>query len=236
MDAPARILVIDDERHIRELLEIGLADDGYDVASAADGQIGLQLTREWAPDAIVLDVMMPKIDGVTLLPMLRKITEAPIVMLSAKGETGDKLAGLHAGADDYVTKPFELDELTARLQVALRRPRLAQPQVLRFSDLEINLETRVATRAGKRIALSAREYDLLVVLLRNPNRVLVATSCWIRSGVRSVSSAPAPSRRIFRIYVRRSITASRAVSFTRIGVSATRYAKRSSCFASSRRA
>jgi DNA-binding response OmpR family regulator len=171
MDSPARILVIDDERHIRELLEIGLADDGYEVASAADGQIGLQLTREWSPDAIVLDVMMPKIDGVTLLPMLRKLTEAPIVMLSAKGETGDKLAGLHAGADDYVTKPFELDELTARLEVALRRPRLAQPQVLRFADLEINLETRVATRAQKRIALSAREYDLLTVLLRNPNRV-----------------------------------------------------------------
>ncbi len=168
----ARILVIDDERHIRELLEIGLADDGYEVRSAADGQIGLQIARHWEPDAIVLDVMLPKVDGIALLPMFRKLTEAPIVMLSAKGETNDKIAGLHGGADDYVTKPFEIAELIARLETALRRPKLAQPQTLRFADLEINLETRIATRAEKRIALSAREYDLLVVLLRNPNRVL----------------------------------------------------------------
>ena len=171
MDAPARILVIDDERHIRELLEIGLGDDGYDVRSAADGQVGLHIAREWPPDAIVLDVMLPKIDGIALLPMFRKLTEAPIVMLSAKGETGDKIAGLHGGADDYVAKPFEMAELIARLETALRRPRLAQPHVLRFADLEVNLETRVATRGTRRIALSAREYDLLVTFLRNPNRV-----------------------------------------------------------------
>jgi DNA-binding response OmpR family regulator len=103
--------------------------------------------------------------------MFRKLTEAPILMLSAKTETTDKISGLQHGADDYVAKPFEMNELTARLETALRRPKLAQPQVLRFADLEINLETRVATRANKRIALSAREYDLLVALLRNPNRV-----------------------------------------------------------------
>jgi DNA-binding response OmpR family regulator len=163
--------VIDDERHIRDLLEIGLGDEGYDVRSAPDGQVGLQIAREWSPDAIVLDVMLPKIDGVALLPMFRKLTEAPIVMLSAKTEVPDKIAGLQNGADDYVAKPFEMSELTARLETALRRPRLAQPQTLRFADLEINLETRVATRAARRISLSAREYDLLVALLRSPNRV-----------------------------------------------------------------
>ncbi len=171
MNDSARILVVDDERHIRDLLEIGLGDEGYDVKTAADGQSGLQVVRDWLPDAIILDVMLPKVDGIALLPMFRKLTEAPILMLSAKGETGDKIAGLHGGADDYVAKPFEMAELTARLETALRRPQLAQPQVLRFSDLEIDLETRVATRAHKRIALSAREYDLLVALVRNPNRV-----------------------------------------------------------------
>jgi len=171
MNPLPRVLVVDDERHIRDLLEIGLGDEGYDVRSAPDGQAGLQIAKEWSPDAIVLDVMLPKIDGIALLPMLRKLTEAPIVMLSAKGETIDKVAGLHGGADDYVSKPFEMAELTARLETALRRPRLAQPQVLRFSDLEVNLETRIAMRGEKRIALSAREYDLLATLLRNPNRV-----------------------------------------------------------------
>jgi DNA-binding response OmpR family regulator len=164
-------LVVDDERNIRELLEIGLGDEGYDVRTAPDGQAALQIAREWSPDAIVLDVMLPKIDGIALLPMFRKLTEAPILMLSAKSETGDKIAGLHSGADDYVAKPFEMAELTARLETALRRPKLAAPQVIRFSDLEINLETRVATRGQRRISLSAREYDLLVALVRNPNRV-----------------------------------------------------------------
>jgi len=171
MAQAARVLVVDDERHIRELLEIGLSDEGYEVRSAPDGQVGLQLVRDWNPDAIVLDVMLPKIDGIALLPMFRKLTEAPILMLSAKGDVGDKVAGLSRGADDYVAKPFEMAELRARLETALRRPRLAQPQVLRYADLEVNLETRTVTRTGKDISLSAREYDLLVALLRNPHRV-----------------------------------------------------------------
>ncbi|GAC1449521.1 MAG: response regulator transcription factor [Vulcanimicrobiaceae bacterium] len=170
-NAHAKILVVDDERHIRELLEIGLGDEGYEVRSASDGQVGLQIARDWPPDAIVLDVMLPKLDGVSLVPMFRKLTEAPIVMLSARAETNDKIAGLHGGADDYVAKPFEMAELTARLETALRRPRLAQPSTLRCADLEVDLDTRVAVRGGKRIALSAREYDLLLTLVRHPNRV-----------------------------------------------------------------
>jgi DNA-binding response OmpR family regulator len=171
MTQTARVLVVDDERHIRELLEIGLGDEGYEVRSAPDGQVGLQMVRDWNPDAIVLDVMLPKIDGIALLPMFRKLTEAPILMLSAKGDVGDKVAGLSRGADDYMAKPFEMAELRVRLETALRRPRLAQPQVLRYADLEVNLETRSVTRAERNISLSAREYDLLVALLRNPHRV-----------------------------------------------------------------
>ena len=166
-----RVVVVDDERHIREMLTIGLEREGFDVQAAADGVEALSMIREAAPDIIVLDVMLPKIDGVALLPMLRRFTEAPIVMLSAKGETTDKVEGLIHGADDYVSKPFEMSELVARLQTALRRPKLAQPSVLHCADLVVELESRTVERAGKKIDLSAREYDLLTTLLRYPRRV-----------------------------------------------------------------
>jgi DNA-binding response OmpR family regulator len=166
-----RVVVVDDERHIREMLTIGLEREGFDVKAAADGVEALAVVRESEPDVIILDVMLPKIDGVALLPMLRRLTEAPIVMLSAKGETTDKVEGLTHGADDYVSKPFEMSELVARLQSALRRPKLAQPTVLRCADLTVELESRTVERGGKKIDLSAREYDLLTTLLRHPRRV-----------------------------------------------------------------
>src|ERR1700685_600393 len=106
--ASPRIVVIDDERHLRELLELGLGEDGFEVSTAPDGRTGLQLVREFRPDAIVLDVMLPFVDGLELLPMLRRITDAPILMLSAKADTDDRISGLRRGADDYVSKPFEM--------------------------------------------------------------------------------------------------------------------------------
>lgn len=166
-----RVVVVDDERHIREMLTIGLEREGFSVRAAADGVEALSTVKEWAPDLIVLDVMLPKIDGVALLPMLRRFTEAPIVMLSAKGETHDKIEGLTHGADDYISKPFEIEELVARLQTALRRPKLATPTSLRCGDLTVELDSRTVVRGGKRIDLSAREYDLLTTLLRHPRRV-----------------------------------------------------------------
>ena len=169
--ATPRVAVVDDERSVRELLEVGLTQEGYAVRTAADGQQALALIREWPPDAIVLDVMMPKVDGISLLPMVRKLTEVPVIMLSAKGEVGDRIEGLRSGADDYLSKPFEFAELLARLETALRRPRLAKPQTLRFSDLSVDLDARRVTRDGRRIDLSMREYDLLVALMRSPNRV-----------------------------------------------------------------
>ncbi|MBV9103607.1 MAG: response regulator transcription factor [Candidatus Eremiobacteraeota bacterium] len=168
---PPRVAVVDDERHIRELLEIGLGDEGFEVRSAADGQAGLSLVREWSPDIIVLDVMLPKIDGIALLPLFRRLTEAPILMLSAKGEVDDKIAGLTGGADDYVSKPFEMSELIARLETALRRPKLAKPRTVRYADLAIDLETRTVERGERSVELSAREFDLLVTLARHPHRV-----------------------------------------------------------------
>lgn len=172
MSAP-RVLVIDDEPHMRDMLELGLREYGFDVRSAAGGHAALALLGipEWRPDVIVLDVMMPKIDGMTLLPMLRRASEVPIVMLSARKEVPDTIAALTAGADDYVGKPFDLGELAARLHSRVRRPQLSKPQTLSFADVEMDLDTRQVTRGGRSISLTVREFDLLAVLVREPGRV-----------------------------------------------------------------
>jgi DNA-binding response OmpR family regulator len=166
-----RIAVVDDERHIRELLELTLAHAGYSVRTAADGQAALAMVREWSPEVIVLDVMMPKIDGFTLLPMLRKVTDAPIIMLSARGEAEDRVEGLTHGADDYLSKPFEMSELLAHVDAKLRRPHLENPSILRYADLSVDLEAHLVERGGRRLDLSALEYQLLIALLRRPGRV-----------------------------------------------------------------
>ncbi|MDB5073458.1 MAG: cusR, partial [Candidatus Eremiobacteraeota bacterium] len=168
---PARLLVVDDERPIREMLELGLKNRGFDVRSAADGPAAIPLIQEWKPDLIVLDVMLPKVDGLAMLPLLRRLTEAPIVMLSAKGELDDRVRGLDRGADDYVAKPFEMSELVARLRSALRRPRLEHVEVISYADVEVELETRTVRRGGRTLDLSPLEYDLFVTLLRHPRRV-----------------------------------------------------------------
>ena len=166
-----RIAVIDDEPRIRELLELALGHGGYAVRSAADGAAGLALAKEWSPDLIVLDVMMPKIDGIALLPMLRRVTDAPIVMLSAKGEVYDRVEGLSAGADDYLSKPFEISELLAHIDAKLRRPHLERRSVLQYEGLTVDLDEHVVERDGRRLDLSPLEYRLLVTLLRRPKRV-----------------------------------------------------------------
>ncbi len=166
-----KILVVDDEINIRTLLEMALGDEGYDVRVAQDGQAGLRIVREWPPDAIVLDVMLPKIDGIALLPMFRRLTEAPIVMLSALSETQTKLDGFHGGADDYISKPFETNEFLARIGVALRRPRLKHSSSYRFADLMVDVDARAAYRGDERVELTAREFDLLLAFVRNPNIV-----------------------------------------------------------------
>ncbi len=167
----SRVLVVDDERRIRELLDLSLSHHGYEVRCAPDGQAALAMAREWEPDAVVLDVMLPKIDGISLLPMLRRVTDAPVIMLSAKGEVEDKVQGLTHGADDYLSKPFEISELIAHIDAKLRRPRLEHREALSHADLIVDLQTHVVERAGERIDLSPLEYNLLVTLLRRPRRV-----------------------------------------------------------------
>ena len=167
----ARVAVIDDDRMVREMLELGLSREGFDVQTAADGFAALDLVRRFDPEIIVLDVMMPKIDGITLLPKLREITQAPIVMLTAKGETEDKVQSLSSGADDYLVKPFIFEELIARLQAKLRRPQLIEEHVMRWRDVSVNPDTREVFRGKDRIELTQREFDLLAVFMREPRRV-----------------------------------------------------------------
>jgi len=166
-----RIAVIDDEPGIRTLLELELTEAGFAVRSAPDGPSGLVLVREWEPDAILLDVMMPRVDGIALLPELRRATQAPIFIVSAKGGTDDKVLGLDRGADHYIAKPFEIPELIARIRSALRRPRLESPEIVTFRDLSLDMHSRRVVRGGKSIALTTREFDLLAAFLREPRRV-----------------------------------------------------------------
>lgn len=170
-DLKPRIAVIDDEPRIRELLELTLGHHGYAVRTAPDGPSGLDLVRNWEPDLIVLDVMMPLITGIELLPMLRRLTEAPVIMLSARGEVETKVEGLSHGADDYLSKPFEMSELLAHLDAKLRRPRMESRNVLSYDDVLLNLDEHTVSRAGKKIELSPLEFDLLTTLLRRPRRV-----------------------------------------------------------------
>jgi DNA-binding response OmpR family regulator len=172
MDARgARIAVIDDEEDIRCLLTSELEWAGFEVKSARDGPAGLALAREWQPALILLDVMMPKIDGISILPRFRALTQAPIFIISAKGETGDKVLGLERGADQYIAKPFETPELIARIRSALRRPQLDQPDVLTYSDVEMNRNRRTVTRNGRNVPLTTREFALLETFMREPQRV-----------------------------------------------------------------
>jgi DNA-binding response OmpR family regulator len=167
-----RVLVVDDERGLRELLEYGLEQAGFSVRSAADGAEGLSLLEAWSPDLIVLDVGLPERDGFALLPDIRRLTTAPVVMLTARTELGEKLAGFSAGADDYVAKPFDLEELVARLRTLLRRPRIEERETLTYADLSIDAPSRTVYRGNRRIELSAREFDLLCVFAAHAEEVL----------------------------------------------------------------
>jgi len=170
MTAP-RVAVVDDDRMVREMLELGLSREGFNVQTAADGAAALELVSRFDPEVIVLDIMMPKIDGVTLLPRLRELTQAPILMLTAKGDTEDKVLSLGAGADGYLVKPFVFEELIARLGAALRRPQLIEENVLRWHDVALNATTHEAWRGKDPLELTQREFELLSVFMREPRRV-----------------------------------------------------------------
>ncbi len=201
----ARVLVVDDEVAIRDMLQIGLSKAGFTVKTVADGRSALEALRAWSPEAIVLDVMLPEIDGYSLLPAIRRVSEVPIIMLSAKTAVSEKVQGFLRGADDYVAKPFDIEELVARLLSALRRPRLEIRQTLRYSDLSIDVARRVVIRSGRRVQLSRREFDLLMTLLQQPERVFTITF-----GALTATSCRTSSRRTFPIYAPKSTAANRS--------------------------
>jgi DNA-binding response OmpR family regulator len=169
-----RILVVEDERKVAAFVRQGLVEEGHVVEVAPDGEAALDAVAGGPPyDLVVLDVMLPKRDGLSVLKTLRaRRVQAPVLLLTARDGVADKVAGLDAGADDYLAKPFAFEELLARVRALLRRGRGAAEPVLRLEDLSLDPATRLVVRGGRRISLTAREYALLEYFLRNPGRVL----------------------------------------------------------------
>ncbi|MGC9346906.1 MAG: response regulator [Anaerolineae bacterium] len=178
-----KILVVEDELVLRETLTYNLRKQGYEVDAVADGNQAVEITQEDPPDLILLDVMLPGIDGFEVCRILRQDLNVPIIMLTARDDEVDKVVGLEVGADDYLTKPFSMRELLARVKAQLRRIRLlreefaseaeeASDELLRFDNLKLDLERREVTLDGELLALKPKEYDLLVYLAQHEGRVL----------------------------------------------------------------
>ncbi len=171
--AAKRILIIEDEPTLVATLRYNLERDGYQVTSASDGAEGVAAARAQRPDLVLLDLMLPTMDGFEVCRLLRRQTSAPILMLTAKSDEVDKVVGLELGADDYVTKPFSMRELLARVRALLRRAEAApreEGELLVAGDLEIDLRKRVASRQGERLNLKPKEFELLLFFLRNRGR------------------------------------------------------------------
>lgn len=167
-----RILVVDDDPEIISFLKRGLAYEGYTVDTATDGPEALSKAREREPDLVILDIMMPGIDGIEVAKRLRQGSDVPILMLTAKGTIADKVTGLESGADDYLVKPFAFDELLARARALLRRRQPREGEMLRFSDLSLDTATMEVKRGNESIDLTAQEFELLELFMRHPRQVL----------------------------------------------------------------
>jgi DNA-binding response OmpR family regulator len=171
MELGMRVLVIEDDRDIARLVELALEQHGFEVRCAHDGLSGLTATQEFDPAGVILDIMLPKMDGVGVLKRLRETgNRVPVIMLTARDTTSDKVHSLDLGADDYLTKPFDVEELLARLRALLRRAE--GDEMLRVADLTINRATREVRRGGREIDLTAKEFELLEFMARNHRRVL----------------------------------------------------------------
>ncbi|HWT03914.1 MAG TPA: response regulator transcription factor [Pyrinomonadaceae bacterium] len=177
MSQQPRILVVDDESQIARVLRTGLKTRGYDVRVAPDGVSALETVNDWRPDLVVTDLAMPNLDGLQLCRRLREVSQIPIIVLSVRGEEKTKVEALDAGVDDYVTKPFGMDELLARVRAQLRRATMAplseaSSTVLEMGDFRVDLESRSVFVRGAEVHLTPKEYDLLVHFLRHAGKVL----------------------------------------------------------------
>jgi DNA-binding response OmpR family regulator len=181
-----RILVVDDEVEIGELLDLYLTKEGYEVATALDGRQAMDIVTNEKIDLIILDVLLPGLDGIEVCSEIRKITDVPIVFLSCRGDDIDKVMGLVAGGDDYITKPFSPREIVARVKAHLRRYRMTAaareepPRVLRYRGLEIDLPACVVRVRGQEVYLSHKEFEVLSLLAQNPDKVFSADELFER--------------------------------------------------------
>lgn len=179
---PVRVLIIEDEKGIARLMELELEHEGYEVAIAYDGLKGLEMALAQNWDIILLDLLLPGLNGLEVCRRIRRQSDTPIIMITAKDGTGDKIAGLDTGADDYITKPFVIEELLARIRALLRRSRMnslhysrvnsPQNEVLKVGDLVLNLASREVLKSGRKVELTKREFDLLAFFMQNPEIVL----------------------------------------------------------------
>ena len=173
MSDTARILVIDDDPKIRSVVRRGLVYEGFRVTDAGSGEEGLDKARDQTPDLVVLDVMLPGIDGLEVCRRLREAgDDVAILMLTARDEVKDRVEGLETGADDYLVKPFSFEELLARVRALLRRRPNPAGEVLRFGNLELDVDAQEASRAGRSISLTTTEFNLLLLLMRHPRKVM----------------------------------------------------------------
>ncbi len=171
-----RVLIVEDEKDLATIVKMGLEEEGYIVDMAHDGEEGLYMALNYPLDAIILDIMLPIMDGLTLLSTIRKKgVKTPVMLLTARDALMDKIEGLDTGGDDYMTKPFEFSELVARLRSLIRRGGDAKEAVLRLADLEINTASHEVRRGGENIKLSAREYALIEYLAYNTGKVVTRT-------------------------------------------------------------
>jgi len=172
-----KILIVDDEKPIVDSIKYTLYKEGYDVVVSYDGEDALEKFKKENPDLIILDIMLPKLSGLEVCRIIRRTSNVPIIMLTAKGEDMDKVIGLELGADDYVSKPFSLRELVARIKAVLRRTKLPvnsskTKEKLEFDDVVIDIKGRIVTKKGVQVELSPKEFDLLVTLAENEGRVM----------------------------------------------------------------
>ncbi len=167
-----KILVVEDEESIARFIELELKCEGYEVFVCHDGMSGLTKARELNPDLVILDRMLPNMDGLEVCKRLKQTTDIPIIMLTAKGEIIDRIEGLDSGANDYIVKPFNLDELLARVRVQLRAKKPKEKTLLQFNDISINLQSREVKRDNRLINLSPKEYELLLLFIQNARNVL----------------------------------------------------------------
>lgn len=171
----SKILIIEDERKIARFLELELIHEGYEVETAGDGRTGLEKALTWKPDLLILDLMLPELSGIEVCRRLRHESDVPIIMLTAKDDVSDKVMGLDMGADDYMTKPFAIEELLARIRVGLKKHRAAQsaaPAVLKAGELALDPASYTVTWAGKPLQLTKKEFDLLRYLMQHAGQAV----------------------------------------------------------------